>query len=249
MLPFVLFGLGAGAGTLGVLLGGGGGALLVPALLFLGGLPFTAAAGTSLICVVATSVAGSAAQFRARVVDVPVALRLQTFAVSGAVIGGLVAPALPERVLHIGFAVVLLIAAWQTWPRGGPAPTAAAHSHSALAGFGAAAGGLVASVLGIGGGIVFTPVLHLLLRLDFHRSAATSIYLIGLTAGSAGLVYLFRGDVALPFVAPTMLGALVGATAASTVARRIAAAWLKRAFVLLLIYVAIRMVLRASAGA
>jgi hypothetical protein len=101
----------------------------------------------------------------------------------------------------------------------------------------------------VGGGIVFTPLLHLVLGLDFHRAAATSVYLIGLTAGSGALVYLVRGDVALQLLGPTMLGVLLGAWLASTGARRIAAAWLTRAFAVLLVYVAARMLLRGFSGA
>jgi uncharacterized membrane protein YfcA len=92
MLALMLFGLGAGAGGLGALLGVGGGVVLVPALVFLADLPFTAAVGTSLVCVVATSVAGSAVQFGRRMVDPETALRLQAFAAAGAVLAGLSAP-------------------------------------------------------------------------------------------------------------------------------------------------------------
>jgi uncharacterized membrane protein YfcA len=84
--------------------------------------------------------------------------------------------------------------------------------------------------------------------LDFHKAVATSIYLIGVTAGSGALVYFVRGDVAPAVAAPTMLGVLVGATVASTVLHRIDATWLKRAFAILLVYVAIRMALRGIHG-
>jgi uncharacterized protein len=105
--------------------------------------------------------------------------------------------------------------------------------------------GLIGGLLGVGGGIVFVPLLHALAGLGFHRAAATSIYLIGLTAGSGAVVYLVRGDVDLPVVAPTMLGVLLGAVVASKAARRVSAAWLKGGFAILLLYVAARMLLRA----
>jgi uncharacterized membrane protein YfcA len=248
MLVLLLFGIGAGAGALGALLGVGGGVVLVPALVFLADLPFTAAVGTSLVCVVATSVAGSAVQFARDGVSVETAVPLQAFAVGGAVAAGLAAPLVPVRVLYLAFGLLLLYAAWRAWPRARrAAPTGRPHGTAAR--LGAGAGGAVASLLGVGGGIVFTPLLHLVLGLDFHRAAATSVYLIGLTAGSGALVYLARGDVALELVGPTMLGVLVGAWLASTGARRITAAWLARAFAVLLVYVAVRMLLRGFAGA
>jgi hypothetical protein len=248
-LPFALAALGAGAGILGALLGVGGGVILVPALILLAREPFHAAVGTSLVCVVATSVAGSAVHFQRAMVDPGTALRLQAFAAAGAVVAALAAPFIPVRGLFVAFAVLLVGAAWQLWPRTDRAPAAVTEPHGALAGIVAAGGGLIGGLLGVGGGIVFVPLLHSLAGLDFHRAAATSVYLIGLTAGSGAAVYLVRGDVDLPVVAPTMLGVLIGANIATRVARRVSAAWLKGGFALLLLYVAVRMLLRALAHA
>jgi len=248
MLPFVLFLIGVGAGGSGALLGVGGGAFLVPALVLVAHLSFPMAVGTSLVCVVATSVAGSAVRFSHYVVDVGVAIRLQTFAVAGAVAGALVAPAVPVQALHVAFGLFLLVTSWSIWPRA-TAIGWERRPNSAMAGGGAAVGGGVASLLGVGGGIVFTPVMHLLVGLDFHKAAATSVFLIGVTAGSGALIYLARGTVDLPLVGPTLLGMLLGAMAASTISHRISAAWLKRTFAVLLVYVAVRMLMEGWAGA
>ncbi len=249
MMPLVLFALGAGAGGFGVLLGVGGGVILVPALVFLTDLPFTSAVGTSLLCVVATSVAGSSVQFARGAVDARMAVGLQAYAVLGAVGGGLLAPIVPVSTLQFAFGVLLLVAAWRIWPRHGESGDAPRTPHPALANVGAGGGGVVASMLGVGGGIVFTPLLHLVVGLDFYRAAATSVYVIGLTAASGGLVYLIRGDVVMSHVGPTMLGVLVGASVAARGVRRFSAAWLKRAFGVLLVYVAIRMLMRGLSGA
>jgi uncharacterized membrane protein YfcA len=249
MMPLVLFALGAGAGGFGVLLGVGGGVILVPALVFLTDLPFTSAVGTSLLCVVATSVAGSSVQFARGAVDARMAVGLQAYAVLGAVGGGLLAPRVPVSALHFAFGVLLLVAAWRIWPRRAESGDVPRTPHPALANVGAGAGGVVASLLGVGGGIVFTPLLHLVVGLDFYRAAATSVYVIGLTAASGGLVYLIRGDVVMNYVGPTMLGVLVGALLAARGVHRFSTAWLKRAFAVLLVYVAIRMLVRGFAGA
>lgn len=249
MMPLILFALGLGAGGLGVLLGVGGGVILVPALVFLTDLPFASAVGTSLLCIVATSVAGSAVQFARGTVDAELAVRLQAFSVTGAVVGGLAAPIVPVRWLYIAFGILLVVTAERTWPRRSDAHHGSVGRRPRLAAAAAGGGGVVASLLGTGAGIVFTPLLHLIVGLDFHRAAATSVYLIGVTAASAGLVYLMRGDVAMSFVGPTMLGVLVGATVAARTVPRISPAWLKRAFAVLLLYVAVRMLARGLSGA
>jgi uncharacterized membrane protein YfcA len=249
MLIVELLGLGAVAGGLGALLGVGGGIILVPALVFIAGLPIHSAVGTSLVCVVATSVAGSAVQFSRKQVDITPCVQLQFFAVIGAVAMGLVAVRLPGTLVYLAFAALLVVAAWRNWPARAARPTSGVCGDRPwVASTGALAAGGVSSLLGVGGGIVFTPLLHLVVGLDFHKAAATSIYLIGVTAGSGALVYFVRGDVASPFAAPTMLGVLLGATAASVVSHRIDARWLKRAFAVLLLYMAVRMVLRGIHG-
>jgi uncharacterized membrane protein YfcA len=244
-----LLGLGAVAGGLGALLGVGGGIILVPALVFIAGLPIHSAVGTSLVCVVATSVAGSAVQFSRKQVDITPCVQLQFFAVAGAVAMGLVAVRLPGALVYFAFSVLLVVAAWRNWPARAPQPTSGACGDRPwVASAGSLAAGGVSSLLGVGGGIVFTPLLHLVVGLDFHKAAATSIYLIGVTAGSGALVYFVRGDVASQFAAPTMLGVLLGATAASAISHRIDARWLKRAFAVLLLYMAVRMLLRGIHG-
>jgi len=249
LLILKLVALGAGAGGLGALLGIGGGLILVPALVFLADLSFTHAVGTSLVCVVGTSVASSAVLFSRERIDVSLAIELQCFAVAGAVTAGLLAPFVPVRLLYVAFALVLLVAAWRTVPRPAlPAAVPPGRRSGSAARAGALGGGTIASLLGVGGGVVFVPLLHLVAGLDFHRSAATSVYIIGVTAGSGALVYVARGVVDLEVVVPTMLGVLAGATAAAANGHRLDARGLKLAFALLLVYVAGRMLWRGVAG-
>ncbi|HET7039052.1 MAG TPA: sulfite exporter TauE/SafE family protein [Gemmatimonadales bacterium] len=249
LLTLELLAIGAGAGGLGVLLGVGGGIVMVPALVLLVPLPFTQAAGTSLLCVVATSVAGSAVQFARNGIETDAALELQFFAAAGAVVAGLIAPWVPTRFLLFAFAALLLYTGWHTWPRprdeerSRPRP-----GRLTMAVGGAVGAGVVATLLGVGGGVIFTPVLHLILGHGFHRAAATSVYIIGITAGTGAILYLARGDVSVAAAAPAVLGVLLGSTLASRLSHRIEAAWLKRAFVLLLLYVSLRMTLRGLSG-
>jgi hypothetical protein len=249
VLSLELFAIGGAAGALGALLGVGGGIVMVPALVLLVPLPFTQAVGTSLLCVVATSVAGSAVQFARNGIETDAALELQFFAAAGAVVAGLVAPWVPTRFLLFAFAALLLYTAGHTWPRrreAGPAPARPGRATMAVGG--ALGAGVVATLLGVGGGVIFTPVLHLILGHGFHRAAATSVYIIGITAGTGAVVYLARGDVSIAAAAPAVLGVLLGSTLASRWAHRIEAAWLKRGFAVVLVYVSLRMALRGLAG-
>jgi hypothetical protein len=199
--------------------------------------------------VVTTSLAGSAVQFQRHGIETSAALELQLFAAIGAVAAGLLAPWVPVRGLYFAFAALLLFTAARSWPRRRDAARPPVPMRRVtLAGVGAVGGGLVATLLGVGGGVIFTPILHLVLGHGFHRAAATSVYIIGITAGTGAVIYLARGDVALAAAAPAVLGVLAGSVLASRVAHRIEAAWLKRAFAVVLVYVSVRMVMRGIAG-
>jgi uncharacterized membrane protein YfcA len=241
-----LFGVGLLAGGLGALLGVGGGVILVPGLIFLADLSFTHAVAASLVCVVATSVAGSVVYLGRGMVELDLALELQAFTVVGAVAAGLLAAVIPVAPLYFAFGVLLAVTAYRMWPRRKEprAGSASSGRRPAVADGASVGAGLVSGLLGVGGGVLNVPILHLLLAIPFERAVATSVYIIGITAASAAAVYWARGEVDLAVAGATMLGTLLGARLAATGSGRVPAGLLKRGFAILLVYTAIRMTLR-----
>ncbi len=75
--------------------------------------------------------------------------------------------------------------------------------------------GVVAGLLGVGGGIVQVPVMNLLMNVPLKVAAATSSYMIGFTSTGAAFVRYSNGDVdplvAVPIVLFVIIGARVGA--------------------------------------
>jgi uncharacterized membrane protein YfcA len=250
-----LFLIGLLAGGLGALLGVGGGLIIVPALSLWAGLPLRAAIGTSLVCICASSAASAAVYLGRHRVDLPVAVELQFYAVTGAVVAGLAAGLVPTTPLYFGFALLLVAVAVHMWP--GPAPRRPGWLQRRVEGMrtsrlplarGAAVGsGIVSGLLGVGGGILNTPVLHLLVGLSFERAVATSSYMIGMTAAAGAMVYLARGDVVPSLVTVAMAGTLIGAVPAAIGGHRLDARWLRAAFAVLLGFVAYQMVRRGLA--
>jgi uncharacterized membrane protein YfcA len=240
-----LFGVGVLAGGLGALLGIGGGVILVPALIFIARLQFHQAVAVSLVSIVATSVAGSVVYLRRALVELDTALELQFFTVVGAVGAGLLAAMVPAAPLYFAFTALLIVTAVQMWPRR-RAPSAATrlHHHPSrrLADGVSVGAGFVSGLLGVGGGVLNVPILHLILDVPFERAVATSVYIIGVTSAAAAAVYWARGDVQVAVAGATMLGTLLGAQLAARVSGRLRADLLKRAFAVLLIYTAIRMI-------
>ncbi len=97
---------GFGAGVFGSLLGLGGGILIIPLLTVGFGVPFREAVGISLVCVIVTSSASAAVYLERHAANLRLGMLLEVFTATGALVGGLVAFALPERVLAGLFAAL-----------------------------------------------------------------------------------------------------------------------------------------------
>lgn len=98
---------GVGAGLFGSLLGLGGGVLIVPLLTFGFGLPIREAAGISLISVIVTSSAAAAVYLQRHTANLRLGMSLELFTAMGALVGGLIAFSLSDRLLAGLFAVLL----------------------------------------------------------------------------------------------------------------------------------------------
>jgi len=102
---------GVAAGAFGALLGLGGGVLIVPLLTLGFGLPFREAVGASLVCVIVTSSAAASVYLQRDVANLRLGMTLEMFTAMAALAGGLIAFMLPDRVLAVMFAALLLYVA------------------------------------------------------------------------------------------------------------------------------------------
>lgn len=116
--------IGVAAGVAAGLLGIGGGALFVPALVLVLDLPPLDAEATSLLAIVPVALVGAVRQHGYGNVRVRDGLLVGALAVPGAALGVVVVNAVPERAIEVGFALLLLLVAWQL-VRSAPAPSAA----------------------------------------------------------------------------------------------------------------------------
>jgi uncharacterized protein len=264
---------GVAAGFFGSLLGLGGGTLIVPLLTLVFDLPLLTAVGVSLVCVIVTSGASAGVFLERHVANLRLGMTLELFTAIGALVGGSIAFLLPEKALEILFAVLLTYTSITMFRRGraagGPEeetvvdeddeddPADDQFFDTSLSGAGyrvkrvpaGAAGsvgaGVVSALLGIGGGIVKVPVMHLVMGVPLRVATATSNLMMGITASAGAIIYLSRGLID-PFVAsPTALGVFVGASIGSRVAHRIDVRILRGLFVAILLYTAFQMLLRA----
>ena len=100
---------GVVVGVVTGLVGAGGGFLVVPALVLLGGLPMQQAVGTSLLVIAMKSAAGFAGHAMHVTVDYQLAAMVSGAAVVGSLIGGRLASLVAPDTLRRGFAVFVLV--------------------------------------------------------------------------------------------------------------------------------------------
>ena len=91
------------------LVGAGGGCLVVPALVLLGGLPMPVAVGTSLLVIAMKSFAGLAGYLSSVSIDWGLALAVTGMAVIGSVVGALLSGRVPQDRLRQAFGWFVLV--------------------------------------------------------------------------------------------------------------------------------------------
>jgi len=105
--------IGLAAGVLSGLLGVGGGAFFVPALILVLGHDQLDAEATSLLAIIPVSLVGAWRQHRYGNLDHRAGLVIGASAIPFAVIGVVVVNSVPAKAVEIGFALLLLYVAWQ----------------------------------------------------------------------------------------------------------------------------------------
>src|SRR6185295_11530793 len=110
-LALIIFAVGAAAGSLGALLGLGGGVFLVPFLNLVLGFPFAVAAAISLTTVIATSSSVSAGRAGKQLINMRLGMLLEVATAAGSLLGGVTAQMLGQQTLQKLFGVTTAIVA------------------------------------------------------------------------------------------------------------------------------------------
>lgn len=234
------------AGIASGLFGVGGGVVLVPLLVRVCGLDQRLAHGTSLTAIVPIAASGTVGYALAGEVDWTLAGLTALGALVGTPIGARLLGRLPVRTLRRGFAVLLLLTAVRMLlsPAGGDGRAAFDLLGGVAAVLTGLASGLLAGVMGVGGGVLLVPVFSLLFGLPLVLAKGSSLAVIvpgaiagtlrnrtqgttdlraGLLAGAGGVVAAqLAAQVSLdldPTVSSATFAALLAATGVRTLLR------------------------------
>ncbi|MGE0135421.1 MAG: sulfite exporter TauE/SafE family protein [Dehalococcoidia bacterium] len=267
--------LGVLVGGFGTLVGAGGGFLLVPILLLLypGRDPGTITS-MSLLVVLANATSGTAAYARQRRVDFVSAAWFALATLPGSIAGALLVGEVPRRAFDALFALVLAaVGAFLVFPRRGVAAVrdpltgrgvvrrlmrdreghTYVYAYRRWQGLAISLGvGFLASLLGIGGGIVHVPAMAIILHFPVHIAAATSHFVLAVTALEATATHVFSGTLTWsePFAQALAIavGAVAGAQAGAHFAARLHGPLIIRVLGGALLLVAARLAVVAVTG-
>lgn len=248
-LPLVaLFAVGVGASIFGSLVGLGGGFVIIPVLRIAFGIPPAEVAGTSLLLVFANTASSTFGFHRAGNLRTRLALPYAIGAIPGSLIGVAAVNRTPGVVFDVVYGCILILNAVLALRR----RTLASRPHTENTFADDWRVGLIAGValgffsagFGIGGGVVMIPLLLIGARMPPRVVAATSAFVVTLTAPIGIVAHAFAHDVDWALTVPLVSGGLVGGAIAPEIARRVSSPRLITLLAIALILAALGLVLR-----
>ena len=247
VLVFVL-----AAGIIGSMIGVGGGFIIVPMLVLILDFSMHEAVSTSLASICGISLSSFLIYARNGRVNYKLGVSLELFTFSGAIIGSLIASRLSCRFLEVLFSLTLIYVSFMMYRkteenvdtevfRGGFPRLSFAYLSSFLAGF-------IASMIGIGGGVLKVPVMNLILNVPIKIAIGTSEFMIFITSLSSTISYHLQGVGNLYHKIFGMVGGFIGGQVGSRIGLKTKSHSLRRIFVAVLLCFSVLMMIKGLTG-
>ena len=186
--------LGFIAGILGSIIGLGGGIIIVPVLTFMGFSP-TLAVSNSLFAVFSNSVGSTIEYAKQKRVEFSLGWKLGLMTVPGTILGAFISSDLSSEIFKILFALVLISSASYIFLKRKIEEKPVDISRLLLV-FSAGASffaGIISSLFGIGGGLIFVPLMVVALGISIKRAAPTSQFILMFASFSGLIVHSMLG--------------------------------------------------------
>lgn len=180
--------LGVAAGVLGSMIGLGGGIIVVPILTFFG-FPPTLAASNSLFAALSNAAASTISYSKQKRIDFSLGLKLGLLSVPGTVLGAYVSSDVAPGIFKILFGLVLISSAFYIFLRKKiETKQKIITKQIMLFAIGASFfAGIISSFFGIGGGIIFVPLMVVGIGMTMKKAAPTSQFIL-LFASLSGVI-------------------------------------------------------------
>ncbi|GAB4202258.1 MAG: sulfite exporter TauE/SafE family protein [Roseiflexaceae bacterium] len=220
------------------MLGGGGSILTVPALVYVLGQDPHAAIGASLVIVGLNAATGAWLHGRAGHVRLKASVLFGSAGLLAAFAGARLSALLPDALLLVLFALLMLVVATLMLRGGAPQVPADVPVRWKLL-FGGLGVGFLTGFLGVGGGFLIVPALVLLLGMDMRDAVGSSLVVIALNSVAGVCGHLGEQSVSLLLIGLLLVGGLPGLLLGARLAQRLPAARLRQGFAVLVVLLGI----------
>lgn len=186
--------LGFAAGILGSMIGLGGGIIVVPVLTFFG-FPPTLSASNSLFAAFSNAVSSTLSYSRQKRVDYSLGLKLGLLTIPGTMLGAYVSSDVAPEIFKILFGLILVLSAVYIFVRK-RIETKEKTINIKIMIFAIGASffaGIISSFFGIGGGILFVPLMVVGMGMSMKKAAPTSQFILLFASFSGVVVHSLLG--------------------------------------------------------
>ena len=208
--------LGFAAGLLGSIIGLGGGIIIVPVLTFFGFSP-ALVASNSIFAVFSNAIASSISYAKQRRIEYSIGLKLGLLSIPGTVVGAFISSEITPSIFKILFALILISASIYIFSkRKIEQKNYNLSKQIMILAIGASfVAGIISGLFGVGGGIIFVPLMVVAMGLSMKNAAPTSQFILLFASGSALVTHTILGHPdfyqALLLATGAFVGGLVGA--------------------------------------
>jgi len=208
--------LGFAAGLLGSIIGLGGGIIIVPVLTFFGFSP-ALAASNSIFAVFSNAIASSISYAKQRRIEYSIGLKLGILSIPGTVVGAFISSEITPSIFKILFALILISASIYIFSkRKIEQKNYNLSKQIMILAIGASfVAGIISGLFGVGGGIIFVPLMVVAMGLSMKNAAPTSQFILLFASGSALVTHTILGHPdfyqALLLATGAFVGGLIGA--------------------------------------
>jgi len=243
----VLIVVGLLAGTLGSIIGVGGGLIMTPALTFMGFAP-AQISSTSLFAVTFASASSTISYVRQKRIRYHVGVKAAVVAIPGAITGAFISSGLPIESFKLYFGLLLLLAGIYIAYSGSLKEKQNRRKVNdkkfelPLFCIGAFGAGIISSLFGVGGGIVFVPLMILVLGMSLSTASPTSQLALLITSFVGTVTHAVLGHPDYFHAASLSVGAVVGGQIGAKVSYKVKERLLRRMLSVSLIAVALKFI-------
>ncbi len=244
-----LFAVGIFVGMFGTIIGVGGGFIIVPLLTIVYQFTPQYAVGTSMVIVALNALSGTVAYVRQRRIDYKTGLLFASATLPGSFFGAYLLQMISRPVFDVSFGILLIcISSYlgirkQTVNDVFDIDSFQRPNYNKFLGmFISFLVGFIASMAGIGGGVIHVPAMIYLFGFPPFIAIPTSHFILAISATFASGSHALIGEVEWSFIPYLGLGAIIGAQIGGQISHKIKSKWIIRVLLLVMMIVAVRLI-------